>query len=337
MVDTNFTRLYEVLKRAHDIFLAETGDVVYEMVIKAINESHSDETKGITIFTFLINWNRPWYEQNPKGKSAFKNLGGHLRDLVEAVRRVNPLLKRLGERLIDIDINNPEIISIMTSCFNAFVNVCGPTGASKALHLLKPDLFVMWDDNIRNAYRVSTSSEDYIEFLRKTKRIAEQVVSEYAKDRGLPLNKALEEIERQLRVSLLKAIDEYNYLRFTKRISLPPIDIQHVKVEEVTSTKEKLQKIRTLIKEVVDGAMEVAEQQWAKSTGISGLIESSARKLWKVTNEYIDRNDLQGLLKYLERTLRDATGRKVAEYLRACGKKRLEDVYPQIKRIANDC
>jgi len=261
------------------MFLAETGDVVYEIVIKAINEFYSSEARAIAIFTFLINWNRPWYEQSPKGRRAFNNLGEHLRDLVEAVRRVDPLLKRLNEKLIDTDVNDPEIISMITTCFNVFANICGSTGASKALHLLKPNLFVMWDEKIRNAYGVSTSSEDYIEFLRKTKRIVDQVVSEYAKDKGLSLSEALKEIEEELKVTLLKAIDEYNYLKFTKGVSLPPLKIQHIEFKEITNTKEKLQRIMALIEEIVNGAMEVAEQPWAKSAGVSGLIRSSAGKL----------------------------------------------------------
>ena len=69
----------------------------------------------------------------------------------------------------------------------------------------------------------------------------------------------------------------------------------------------------------------------------SNLIRASARKLWRVAKQYADRNDLQGLLRYLNNVLRDSTGRRVAKYIKAGGRKTLEDVYPQILKIMKDC
>lgn len=37
----------------------------------------------------------------------------------------------------------------------------GPTAASKILHPFNPELFVMWDGEIRKRYGVGGSAEDY--------------------------------------------------------------------------------------------------------------------------------------------------------------------------------
>lgn len=41
----------------------------------------------------------------------------------------------------------------------------GPVSASKVLHILKPELFVPWDTDIRRLYNVDAEKEDYLTFL----------------------------------------------------------------------------------------------------------------------------------------------------------------------------
>ena len=74
---------------------------------------------------------------------------------------------------------------------------------AKALHLLAPKFFPLWDKNIAMAYKQDYSSEPekkYIRFCKITKYMVENM--KYYK---LHSNK-----------SLIKQIDEYNYAKYTQ-------------------------------------------------------------------------------------------------------------------------
>jgi len=78
-----------------------------------------------------------------------------------------------------------------------------PVSVAKALHLLAPEFFPLWDDAIARAYGCHyfiDPAEKYIKFCNITKEIAEVV-----KNYRLPSDK-----------TLLKLIDEYNYCKYTK-------------------------------------------------------------------------------------------------------------------------
>jgi len=78
-----------------------------------------------------------------------------------------------------------------------------PVAVSKALHLLAPGYFSLWDDKIAKAYGCYYSkkpADKYIDFCVWTKSIA-QNVNGYVKSKK----------------TLCKLIDEYNYSKYTKR------------------------------------------------------------------------------------------------------------------------
>jgi hypothetical protein len=75
-----------------------------------------------------------------------------------------------------------------------------PVAAVKALHLLAPAFFPLWDDKIAVAYGYRY---DYLPFMRKMKELA------------VILNPEVD-VKTEGR-SLLKMIDEYNYARYTKK------------------------------------------------------------------------------------------------------------------------
>ena len=81
-----------------------------------------------------------------------------------------------------------------------------PVAVAKALHLLAPDFFPLWDNKIARAYGCAYSinpAEKYITFLNKSKEMAEQLQSTVNP-------KAL------VGKTLLKLIDEYNYAKYTR-------------------------------------------------------------------------------------------------------------------------
>jgi hypothetical protein len=79
-----------------------------------------------------------------------------------------------------------------------------PVATSKALHLLCPAFFPLWDHKIAKAYGCNygiNPSQKYISFSYKMKDIAQQIPPHVSCG-----NK-----------TLLKLIDEYNYAKYTKR------------------------------------------------------------------------------------------------------------------------
>jgi len=96
------------------------------------------------------------------------------------------------------------------------------TVTSKILHLLKQNLFVMWDTGIINYYKLKSDAEDYIRFLVKMKELAQKLN---------PHSKKIKEKSSELRSqsceiygtkicsekSLAKLIDEYNWIKTRRR------------------------------------------------------------------------------------------------------------------------
>lgn len=78
-----------------------------------------------------------------------------------------------------------------------------PAAVSKALHLLAPDFFPIWDQKIAKAYRCNyykNPEKKYLLFCRIVKTIADKV-----KGHIVPSEK-----------TLIKLIDEYNFSKYTK-------------------------------------------------------------------------------------------------------------------------
>jgi len=68
------------------------------------------------------------------------------------------------------------------------------TGASKVMHLLNRNLFVMWDGYIRDEYEYGDTGEDYVDFLKQMQEKFKDI------DWDMPDK------------SFTKVIDEYNYV-----------------------------------------------------------------------------------------------------------------------------
>jgi hypothetical protein len=143
----------------------------------------------------LQTWNKNYYRFTKDFDAAhFDEIEGLLRthrDELAAfrMRRIEHLELKDGPRVHAV--------------FEAFEAVLGPVGAAKALHLLAPDFFPLWDRTIAKAYDVAldgaeSKSDNYWWFALVTKNQCRQLLKEGFE--GNPL----------------KAIDEYNYCKYTK-------------------------------------------------------------------------------------------------------------------------
>ena len=88
--------------------------------------------------------------------------------------------------------------------FGSFEDVLGPVGAVKALHLVAPRFFPLWDRRIAKAYGLplkkrGKNADRYFRFTVVTERQCEALSGEHSMEQNL-----------------LKILDGYNYCRYTK-------------------------------------------------------------------------------------------------------------------------
>jgi len=134
-------------------------------------------------------------------------------------------LKR--KKLSKLNFNkNGNLIKRIFSTFSIMPSI-RYTGAAKILHILNPNVFMMWDLQIRRAYfKINTKIRDpakfYLKFLQKSKKIIEAILK-LVDEETLWLHH-LEFIDKSFAKNfsfsetILKMLDECNYLKFNQNI-----------------------------------------------------------------------------------------------------------------------
>ena len=277
----------------------------------------------------MVYFNKVWYIYSEEGKKAFGNLEGHISDIHEVIKVTTQIADELGNvSIVDANLSDIFIANSIKTLYKKFSEVLGATGASKALHLIHPKLFVMWDDNIRKSYQIDVPDENgYLQFLRIAKKEIIEFIRDCAERHQLSFEEAEQFIKEKTGVEITKLLDELNYLRYTRG------ELSQ-KVEQEMNNIDKIDKIVEIINEIVTGAYEASKIDWVVKTNRSGMVKASADKLKRIVEMYARERDLDGILKYLQNVLNDRVGKEVYKVLKACGKKTVEDVYDEIVRIA---
>lgn len=195
-------RLYDEFYDPTDDFAKEPRAFCYDVASQFIQEARSNsrndwlqDTNTIRgILLLLFTWN---FAAKETKRLDFENIGTLL-------GKAKPDLEFLAKCSIT-DADNEAWRHIKTT-FEAFRSVCGQTGASKALSLLNPRLFVMWDTEIRRRLNktlirgicTGQTGAQYVVFLKGVQRI----IQKYKIAEKLPPNSII-----------AKKFDEYNYVR----------------------------------------------------------------------------------------------------------------------------
>lgn len=176
------------------------------------------EDLGTGISFLLSVWNVRW-----SGRKEFSDV--LQTQVAQALKESEDILNKLDQHMLENDTWNKkrdEVVKI----FEVFEQrpAIRITGASKALHLLKPDLFVMWDGDIREKkYKINTSQyrpngKKYLEFLEKCREFAKDILNQITKEELLNehysrLNQTTKRCYQlfSYHESLPKMIDEFNY------------------------------------------------------------------------------------------------------------------------------
>lgn len=141
------------------------GDVLYVAVIEELEEDIKDlqklDKKRVkrAVRAFLAVWGR--MSRNVERRDFNWDL------LLEKIRDLGDKPKFLGKNILTIKLDNEA--KIMAEMYNQLrMKHLSATGISKVMHLLNPEVFVMWDDDIRKKIRpnhFSASANGYLDFL----------------------------------------------------------------------------------------------------------------------------------------------------------------------------
>lgn len=178
------------LNKACKRFNKQEKRSVYYSLASEIVKAHPLQAAII----ILASWNVGRYRYYFKRKQ--------IKELRETIRYCMPLFRKIeNKKLESVDYDSvSETISEIYKRLSAIKGV-EYTGASKVMHLINQNLFVMGDSYIRKkgyCMRANeTAAGDYIEFLKKVQN----------KFRNVKWSRT----DR----TLAKAIDEYNYVRYT--------------------------------------------------------------------------------------------------------------------------
>lgn len=198
MTDTLYVEFHDPT----DSFLTEPRAFCYELAAQLVNEAkqegknnwytHEKTVKGVLLLLFT--WN---FAARETKKLNFNNIGSLIRNNKEDLT----FLEQFA-----IESVSDDAWGVIERVFSGFMKLLGQTGASKALSLLNPHLFVMWDTAIRRRLNKELipgigngeSPEYYVTFLRGIKRILKQY-----------------HIPNKLSHCFIvaKKIDEYHYVR----------------------------------------------------------------------------------------------------------------------------
>ena len=224
---------YKDLKDAHEEYLEKTNwNRGYANSIKRrdVWSNLKDlEEKGVSgvVLHFLNEW---------RCHIPYKRAPGICKALKEADRFFNLLenekLETIDfEKMVDVDEKVLKTQEIVSSVFRTISPTVAPTfgkggytATSKIMHMVNPELFPMWDRNIRRKYGSYGNTEGYLLFVLKMQSIVKGVIKDYCEEHGISVKEAKKEICRKIcsggrMLTLVKLVDEYNYTRFTLKKS----------------------------------------------------------------------------------------------------------------------
>ena len=175
----------------------EPRDLLYRVATVLIEQATKGNTElsiADAVAALLQTWNQSYYRYH-------KFDAVHFAEIEEVVDKHPEIISDMRQRNIGSLKAGDETTVIFL--FTDFEVVLGPVGAAKCLHLLAPDFFPLWDRAIAEAYGVSLgprgkNGKKYHGFMETTRT---QV---------LRLQK-----ERKGKRHLVKAVDEFNYCRYT--------------------------------------------------------------------------------------------------------------------------
>lgn len=161
----------------------------------------SDMADGLGVL--LLTWNQAFYRY---GSFSFDKLEACIErnfKKIEVFRNRN-IISLSGEDENDIKQLFLDFLEALQIDLGKLRSRKSPVAVSKALHLLGPSFFPLWDDKIANAYGCHYSkspADKYILFCLMVRDMVEKLKNC---------------IDKRFKKTLVKLIDQYNYSKYTQ-------------------------------------------------------------------------------------------------------------------------
>lgn len=177
--------------------------------LKSLKE---DDTKAV-VLGFLHKWGRM---ARVVGRKKAPALTRALRDLApyfDAIKEID---------LESLDLQAPVLMrdrritvaDIIRRIFNGLYPITKATATSKAIHIINPNLFVMWDARIRESAGCLGNAEGYLNFMMRQHVIAREALDCYKRDHRCSVGEAKKRIEDKCEgMPFTKLLDQYNYVK----------------------------------------------------------------------------------------------------------------------------
>jgi hypothetical protein len=173
--------------------------------------------EGLLLFGFVQSWD--------------PNFKGDLAKFIQTYEDIFEMIKEFKDETItkiefSSRVKNSIVIIFDRIATSSRGNRFESTDASKILHAILPRLFVMWDNKIRKALvGEGRDGRCYaFEFLPMMQKLANKFIDSYITERGGDRESASKDISSMANnYTIAKLLDEYNYVRYTKKKDLKEI------------------------------------------------------------------------------------------------------------------
>ena len=183
----------------------ERRDAMYKVATFLVRHfwgKPSDMADGLGVL--LLTWNQAFYRYGSFDFQLLENcISGNFESLATLRRR--DLLSYSPADDANVESLFSDFLEALRIRKNGDAGPKSPVAVSKALHLLAPGFFPLWDLEIAKAYGCSYSNspaKKYIQFIGKQRHILGII------DPSL--------VNTSIDKTMLKLLDEYNYSKFTK-------------------------------------------------------------------------------------------------------------------------
>jgi len=211
---------YKKLLEAHIVFYeVESRAFYYDEYMECKNWKSWTNSVSICevlkLFGFILGW-EPKFEGDPW---KFKGIYGQISPRIEELR---------DTRIEDANFAKEELKGKIQDVFNKVANCTRKgdryesTAASKIIHTILPDLFVMWDRKIRRGTLGDEERKSGVEYARNflpfAQKELEKAITTCMTERKMKRDEAIKFIREQCAgKTLAKLADEYNYMKYTIR------------------------------------------------------------------------------------------------------------------------
>ncbi len=188
------------------------------------------------IIKFLEKWGKMWRVIGQVSKQMGEDK--MYEEFIKASSKIQPLflslkILRFEDFQLEMATKNPIIDGktlkdVIEEIFEEFDRVLKHTIPSKIMHMINPNLFIMWDETIRTSWGCESNCKanargyacGYYNFMMRMRVELDELADDYARVKRVPspgrMNTLLDDLNKRIdrNYSITKWLDVYNYTKY---------------------------------------------------------------------------------------------------------------------------